>query len=94
MATDTTRLLLGLQEYHTSLQRHLQTMTQAHAVLAQRWGAFSEVYEGSAAEQFRRNWLRTEHHFQTYIAASHKMSKLLEERIASLTLVDRPGELG
>jgi uncharacterized protein YukE len=93
VATDTTLLLRGLQDYHDSLQRHLQAMTQEYQTLDMRWQAFSTVYEGEAARQFHVHWQRTKQNFEAYISATQIISNLLLERITDLIEVDRLGDL-
>ena len=81
---DTTILLAGLEEYHRRLELHVSKMEQEYQVLDKRWQAFSRVYEGNAAEQFRSGWRRTGEGFTVYIEQSRKILRILEERIHSL----------
>lgn len=94
MAADSALLLRGLEEYRSSLDVHLQTVTHEYEQLDTRWQAFSSVYEGDAAQQFRSHWLCTRQRFEDYITATQKISKLLDERIEALRRVNREGDLG
>jgi len=88
--TNVTVLLSGLKQYHDSLDRHLADLKSKHQELENSWHRFSEVYEGDAAEQFRANWLRTEGNFNEYIEQTQKISKMLDERIKDLEILDKP----
>lgn len=94
MAADLALLLRGLEDYRSSLEIHLRTATQEYEQLDTRWQAFSSVYEGDAARQFRSHWLLTRQRFEDYITATEKISRLLDERIEALRRVNREGELG
>lgn len=93
MAINQDHLLAGLQAYSLSLDKHLQSLTSEYTQLDQHWIAFSSVYEGNAADQFRYNWLRTKHNFEEYMNATQRISQLLNERIDALIDVTRPGSL-
>lgn len=86
---DSRILLAGLREYHASLERHLTQLRAEFDSLQNRWYAFSAVYEGDSAEQFRSGWLRTSSRFQEYINQTQKISSILEERIERLEEVNR-----
>ncbi len=89
MVVNTTILLTGLEEYHKRLTLHVQQLEQEYQQLEQRWLAFSAVYEGNAAEQFRAGWRRTVDGFRTYLEQTQHISKVLEERITALREVNR-----
>jgi len=92
---DTKVLLAGLEKYHESLNRHLADLTAEYQQLEGSWRRFSSVYQGTAADQFRANWMRTVTNFQEYITQTGKISKMLEDRIEKLRIVNRTeGVLG
>jgi uncharacterized protein YukE len=86
---DSTILLAGLVEYHRRLEQHVIRLEQEYQELDKRWQAFSKVYEGDAAEQFRAGWRRTGDGFRVYVEQSRRIMKVLEERIESLREVNR-----
>lgn len=86
---DTTRLLNGLEEYHRRLEQHISQMEQEYQNLDKRWQAFSAVYEGNAAEQFRAGWRKTGEGFRVYIEQGRRIMRILEGRIASLRQANR-----
>lgn len=86
---DSRILLGGLREYHASLERHITQLQAEFDGLQNRWYAFSGVYEGDAADQFRAGWQRTASRFQEYINQSQRIMALLEERIERLEEVNR-----
>lgn len=86
---DTTILLTGLEEYHRRLELHMSQMEQEYRDLDKRWQAFSRVYEGNAAEQFRTGWRRTGEGFSVYVEQSRNIMRILEERIDSLRAANR-----
>lgn len=90
MAANTKVLLAGLEEYYQSLQRHLSQLQQDFQQLDRRWRAFSAVYEGDAADQFRAGWQRSTAMFQDYVNQTQRIAKILEERIASLRETNKP----
>ncbi|WP_030008271.1 hypothetical protein [Picosynechococcus sp. NKBG042902] len=83
-ATDTRRLLAGLEAYRKSLERHIAQLTTEYTQLEKRWRAFNAVSEGDYAKQFRAGWLQTDARFKAYINQSQKIKVLLNERIAAL----------
>lgn len=89
MAVNTTLLLAGLEDYHKCLTRHVIQMEQEYQNLERGWRAFSNVYEGAAAEQFRTGWGRTVTGFRTYVEQSQHIMKILEERITALREANR-----
>ena len=86
---DSRILLAGLREYHVSLERHLAQLRTEFDSLQNRWYAFSTVYEGDAADQFRAGWLRTVSRFQEYINQTQQISSILEKRIERLEEANR-----
>lgn len=89
MAVNTAVLLAGLEEYHKQLTKHISQMEQEYQQLERQWLAFSRVYEGNAAEQFRSGWKRTTDGFRVYVDEGRSISKVLQERIDSLREVNR-----
>lgn len=94
MATDMQRLLLGLRDYHTSLERHLLGLQQEFSALNSSWQRLSAVYEGAAATEYRAHWDCTRGRFEDYIHACHGINRLLMARIVSLEEAERTGGLG
>ena len=88
-ATDTRLLLVGLREYHQSLEQHIAQLNSEYAQLEQRWRGFNAVAEGDYADQFRSGWMHTHARFQDYINQSEKIKALLNERIDALEAVNR-----
>jgi hypothetical protein len=88
-ATDTRRLLAGLQEYRKSLEKHIAQLTSEYNQLENRWRAFNAVSEGDYATQFRSGWLQTDARFKGYINQSQKIKALLNERIVALEELNR-----
>lgn len=93
MATDTTRLLRGLEDYHASLVKHLTSLQAEYNQLDRRWRAFSAVYEGTAAREFHAHWERTRRMFEEYMQATQKIQHILDERIEALRRLDSAGGL-
>ncbi len=58
--------------------------------MTERWRAFSAVYEGDAADQFRAGWQRSTAMFKDYVNQTQRIAKILEERIASLRETNKP----
>jgi len=88
-ATDTRRLLAGLQEYRNSLEKHFAQLTSEYNQLEKRWRAFNAVSEGDYATQFRSGWLQTDARFKAYINQSQKIQAFLNEKINDLENVNR-----
>jgi len=86
---DTRLLLAGLEEYHQLLDRHILELQTEYDSLLNVWSAFSSVYEGDAADQFKTGWTRTDFNFKDYIEATRKISKMLEDRISALRDANR-----
>lgn len=86
---DTTVLLNGLKSYRDSLEKHLQELQVNFDQLEHRWKAFSRVYEGNAAKQFKSGWRRTENNFEDYLENSRRILGVLNERIVHLEEADR-----
>ena len=92
---DTRLLLNGLVEYRASLARHLQELRDEFQALELRWGAFSTVYDGDAAQEFKEHWARTTSNFAEYLERTTHISRILDERIDALREANRPdGVLG
>jgi uncharacterized protein YukE len=81
---DTRVLLNGLVDYHNRLYLHVTQLQQEYQQLEVRWRTFRDVYEGDAAEQFKRGWEHTAAGFQVYIDETQQIMKILEERIGFL----------
>jgi len=82
---DTRALLNGLLEYHKRLTLHVTQLQQEYQQLEVRWRMFRDVYEGDAADQFKRGWEQTAARFQVYIDEAQHIMKILEERIGFLS---------
>jgi len=88
-ATDTRRLLAGLQEYQKSLEKHIAQLTSEYNQLENRWRAFNAASEGDYAAQFRSGWMQADARFKAYINQSQKIKSLLNERIVALEDLNR-----
>lgn len=86
---DTHALLIGLEEYSRTLYRHVSELRDHFNTLSREWSAFSDHYQGEAANQFRDHWLNTTRRFQEYIEGTEAINRLLEERIEHLRAADR-----
>lgn len=82
-------LLRGLEEYHKTLTQHLRQLQQEFSSMESQWRAFSAVYEGDAADQFRSHWQRTTARFQEYIDQGQSIAKVLDERIIALRAANK-----
>lgn len=89
MAIDTRVLLAGLEEYSRTLEGHSSRLRVEFDHLDGRWQAFSGVYEGEAADQFRAGWARTAQNFQEYLQQTERIQAVLRERIEALRDADR-----
>jgi uncharacterized protein YukE len=83
-----TTLLIGLKEYHETLSRQLIKVRQEFQQVENRWQALSSVYEGTAADEFRRHWHRTVTNFEEYIDRTQQIAAALQERIEALQEAD------
>lgn len=81
---DSRVLLYGLVEYRTSLERHLSSLRTEFDALQSRWHAFSAVYEGDAADEFKPGWAQTTARFNEYIARTTAIARMLDNRIEYL----------
>lgn len=86
---DTRLLLAGLEDYQSSLRKHLIQLRTDFEQVENRWHAFSAVYEGDAADQFRANWVRTVDRFREYEQRSDAIARILQERIDFLREANR-----
>ncbi|MBA3531142.1 MAG: hypothetical protein H0T73_04385 [Ardenticatenales bacterium] len=78
-----------MEEYHRSVRRHLIELRTEFGQVESRWHAFSAVYEGDAADQFRAHWLGTVERFREYIERTESIAAVLEERIEHLRAVNQ-----
>jgi len=86
---DTRKLLQGLEDYRSTLDRHLQELNTEFNVMQQRWHALNSVYTGDAADEFRRYWSVTTSRFEEYLQRTHRIAAMLDERIESLREFNR-----
>lgn len=89
MAVDTRVLLAGLEEYSRTLEAHSSRLRVEFDHLDGRWRAFSSVYAGEAADQFRAGWARTAQNFQEYLHQTERIQGVLRERIEALREANR-----
>lgn len=87
--SDTKILLQGLNNYHKSLNEHIDQLRKNFQTLESRWRDFNSVSEGHYAEQFKTGWLKTEAQFKQYIKRTEKIAKILDERINDLKLLNQ-----
>jgi len=90
MNTNSHALATALDEYQAALARQLATLRGELEPLQRSWGALSAVYEGTAAEQFRSGWQRTERMIEDYLTTAERLQPLLRERLDALRETDRP----
>ncbi len=90
MENDSRLLLAALEDYDTALARQMATLRGELDQIQRSWAAFSAVYEGTAAENFRAGWLRTERMIGDYLATGARLQPVLRERLAALRETDRP----
>lgn len=90
MPADTRRLLQGLEEYHLALEQQKVVFREELDSLRNAWIALSEVYEGTAAEQFRAAWERTSSQLEDYLRTIEGLDPILLRRIDALREADRP----
>lgn len=81
---DSRLLLNGLVEYRSSLERHLSSLRTEFDALQSRWNAFSAVYEGDAADEFKPGWAQTTARFNEYITRTTAIARMLDNRIEHL----------
>lgn len=77
-------LLQNLRDYRNVLRLQVQRMRDGYNEVEKRWGNFSAVYEGNAAEQFRDGWLRTVRKFNEYMDVSERILIVLDAKIEEL----------
>ena len=77
-------LLTNLREYQRVLQNQVRRMREEYIELEKRWGNFSAVYEGAAADQFRAGWIQTVRHFNDYMDVTERILVILESKITEL----------
>jgi hypothetical protein len=86
---DTRILLQGLIDYRSSLERHLSSLQTEFRTVQSRWRAFSSVFAGDAADEFKPGWTQTEARFDEYLARTTAIARMLDERIESLREANR-----
>ena len=90
MATNDTRLLLhALEEYNSTLRRHVIELRTNFDQMETQWQTFAYYYEGDAADQFKAYWQRTVDRFREYQIRTEALSLVLEERIEALRLANQ-----
>jgi len=89
MSTDSRRLLAGLEEYHRKLIRQKATFTSELTNARSCWSRLSEVYQGTAADQFRNAWECTYRNLSEYLSAVERLEPILRDRIEALREADR-----
>lgn len=80
-------LLPRLGFYRDTLKVQVTRMRQEYALATQRWNAFSAVYEGVAADEFRAGWNNTCKKFDEYIEQTDRILIVLDEAIKNLELL-------
>lgn len=88
--TDATRLTHLLDDYAEALGAHLATVREEFAVLERAWVSLSDVYEGTAADQFREVFLGTAQRLRSYEHDGALLLAVLRRRIESLRQYDAP----
>jgi uncharacterized protein YukE len=90
MSTNSHSLATALDEYQAALARQAATLRGELEPLQRSWAALFSVYEGTATEQFRAGWIRTERMIEDYLATAERLRPLLQERLEALRDADRP----
>lgn len=88
--TDVTALSGLLTDYAGALEGHLATLREQFSDLERAWAGLSEVYEGSAAEQFRTVFLATTSRMHQYEHDAAILLGVLRQRIGTLQQLDAP----
>jgi uncharacterized protein YukE len=88
--TDVTALTGLLADYAGALDGHLSTLREEFSDLERAWTGLSEVYEGSAAEQFRNVFLGTASRMHQYEHDATILVGILRQRIGTLQQLDAP----
>jgi hypothetical protein len=86
-------LLQELEQYRNAILDHRKDLENQYTVLSHRYRTFSDVYEGEAAEEFKRGWEKTGLRFTEYIVSTGKIIQLLDARIDSLRGFNRSESL-
>jgi uncharacterized protein YukE len=88
--SDATRLGILLEDYAEALAAHLGTVREEFTHLERAWAALSDVYEGTAAEQFRDVFLGTAARMHAYEEDGAVLLALLRRRIEAPRHFDTP----
>jgi len=78
-----------LQSYRDEISNHRRTLENEFNHLSKRYQSLKGVYEGRAAEEFKRGWERTATRFTEYIAHTTMIINLLDARLDALGEVNR-----
>jgi len=68
-----------LETYQAALDQHLLRLKDELDFLENRWRSLNEIYEGDAAEDFARTWIKTLANFQDSVEQTQTLIKFLEE---------------
>jgi len=88
--TNITELIHALNDYQSTLSRHLVSTRERFEIVERSWIALSDCYAGQGAEEFRPEWEKTATRFNEYLDYSAQLSILLEQKSKQLKQADRP----
>ena len=88
--TDAARLHVLLTDYATSLDSHLGIVREEFSQLERAWAALSDVYEGTAAEQFRKVFLSAAARMRDYEHGASGLLVVVRRRLEALERFDAP----
>lgn len=88
--TDITRLATLLGDYTASLDGHLGRVREEFDQLHRAWRALSDVYEGTAADQFRSVFEATAARMRAYEQDATGLLGVLRGGVDNAHQLDRP----
>ncbi|NES70409.1 MAG: hypothetical protein F6K24_36945 [Okeania sp. SIO2D1] len=69
----------ALLSYQTALNQHLLVLKEEFEMLETAWRSLNDVYEGSAAEEFKEAWRKTMVDFEDSIGKIETILSFLQE---------------
>ncbi|MBI1396983.1 MAG: hypothetical protein GC151_13480 [Betaproteobacteria bacterium] len=88
--TDAARLSALLEDYASALDGHLVSVREEFAHLERAWAGLSDVYAGTAADQFRNVFLASAGRMRDYERDATTLVAVLRRRIEALRDFDTP----
>ena len=87
---DMRALIAGLDDYHTALERQVETVRVEFEAVERAWQLLSECFQGNAADEFRPVWEAAESRFHEYVERTTALDQVLLARVDDLRAADRP----